>query len=266
MGTLFGQSSKPQPSLENDQDTTQLDEISKEHKLDIDKLQRQWNLERNSLRQEVQRLNLENSWYRNGREAEISLEKYEEDEEEEELMRYELPRRESSGRLDFILGVSAMEEIKCSSSVDVNDNAETIEQSPSKTTAAADLTQETSTNPDITALQSIISTLRTALQSTTAEKEALSLRLDEEQSRSAAELKAFAKTLEGVDDLRKSAERMGREIRRIKVKGYRPTGSVLISDGNNGRLTASFAAPSLSYPNCQKRRKRRARWKRRYDP
>jgi hypothetical protein len=126
----LSQSSKPQPSLENDQDTTQLDEIRKEHKLEIDKLQRQWNLERNSLRQEVQRLNLENSRYRNGREAEISLEKYEEDEEEEELMRYELPRRESSGRLDFILGVSAMEEIKCSSSVDVNDNAETPYQVP----------------------------------------------------------------------------------------------------------------------------------------
>ena len=39
------------------------------------------------------------------------------------------------------------------------------------------------------------------------------------------ELHAFVQTLEGVDDLRKLAEVMGREIRRIKVRGYWPTRS-----------------------------------------
>ena len=45
------------------------------------------------------------------------------------------------------------------------------------------------------------------------------------------ELHAFARTLEGVDDLHKLAKDMGREIRRIKVRGYRPTRSDLLGGG-----------------------------------
>ena len=71
------------------------------------------------------------------------------------------------------------------------------------------------------------------------------------------ELHAFARTLEGVDDLRKLAEVMGREIRRIKVRGYRPTRSDLLGGGggismmnnadggglrNFGKLTAAVEA------------------------
>ena len=51
------------------------------------------------------------------------------------------------------------------------------------------------------------------------------------------ELRAFARTLEGVDDLRGSAEAMSREIHRIKVRGYRPTRSDLMA-GASGPLDA----------------------------
>ena len=81
---------------------------------------------------------------------------------------------------------------------------------------------------DISSLQSIISMLRQTIDQTNTEKESLEQRLTEEQTRSQLELRAFAKTLEGVDELRKSAEQMSREIRRIKVKGYKPTRSDLI--------------------------------------
>ena len=59
----------------------------------------------------------------------------------------------------------------------------------------------------------------------------------------------FGKTLQGVDDLRHSAEAMSREIRRIKVKGYRPTRSDLFCGAgtlegacNFGELTAAVEA------------------------
>ena len=94
--------------------------------------------------------------------------------------------------------------------------------------------------------------MRQTIDQSNKEKEELEQRLAEEQERSQNELKAFAKTLEGVDDLRKSAELMSREIRRIKVKGYRPTRSDLmgVSLGggdlngvrNFGELTAAVEA------------------------
>jgi len=94
--------------------------------------------------------------------------------------------------------------------------------------------------------------MRQTIDQTNKEKDLLEQRLTEEQERSQNELKAFAKTLEGVDDLRKSAETMSREIRRIKVKGYRPTRSDLmgVSLGggdlngvrNFGELTAAVEA------------------------
>ena len=87
---------------------------------------------------------------------------------------------------------------------------------------------------DISCLQSIIATLRQTIHQITTEKELLQQRLQEEQSRSAQEIQSFAKTLEGVDDLRKSAEQMSRELRRIKVKGYKPTRSDLIHSSSNG--------------------------------
>jgi hypothetical protein len=107
-------------------------------------------------------------------------------------------------------------------------------------------------NSDISSLQSIIGVMRQTIDQCNKEKEELEQRLAEEQERSQNELKAFAKTLEGVDDLRKSAETMSREIRRIKVKGYRPTRSDLMGvslgggnlDGvrNFGELTAAVEA------------------------
>ena len=104
---------------------------------------------------------------------------------------------------------------------------------------------------DVSSLQSIIGMMRQTIDQCNKEKEELEQRLAEEQERSQNELKAFAKTLEGVDDLRKSAETMSREIRRIKVKGYRPTRSDLMGvslggnlDGvrNFGELTAAVEA------------------------
>jgi len=81
---------------------------------------------------------------------------------------------------------------------------------------------------DVSQLQSIITMMRQAINNSHHEREVLEQRLQEEMDRSQMELQAFAKTLEGVDDLRISAETMAREIRRIKVKGYRPTRSDLL--------------------------------------
>lgn len=85
---------------------------------------------------------------------------------------------------------------------------------------------------DVTSLQSIIEMMRQTIEQNTREKKVLEERLEEEQARSQMELQAFARTLEGVDDLRQSAESMSREIRRIKVKGYRPTRSDLFGNSN----------------------------------
>jgi len=103
---------------------------------------------------------------------------------------------------------------------------------------------------DVTSLQSIIEMMRQTIEQNTREKKVLEERLEEEQTRSQMELQAFARTLDGVDDLRQSAESMSREIRRIKVKGYRPTRSDLFGNSNTlegggsnfGELTAAVEA------------------------
>ena len=103
---------------------------------------------------------------------------------------------------------------------------------------------------DVSSLQSIIEMMRQTIEQNTREKKILEERLEEEQTRSQMELQAFARTLEGVDDLRQSAESMSREIRRIKVKGYRPTRSDLFGNANTldgggsnfGELTAAVEA------------------------
>ncbi|KAL9188853.1 hypothetical protein ACHAXT_011343 [Thalassiosira profunda] len=102
---------------------------------------------------------------------------------------------------------------------------------------------------DVASLQSIIAMMRQTIDQSNREKELLEQQLSEEQERSQMELRAFAKTLEGVDDLRQSAEAMSREIRRIKVKGYRPTRSDLLGGSgslegvrNFGELTAAVEA------------------------
>ena len=102
---------------------------------------------------------------------------------------------------------------------------------------------------DVSSLQSIIAMMRQTIDQSNREKDLLEQRLSEEQERSQMELQAFAKTLEGVDDLRKSAEVMSREIRHIKVKGYRPTRSDLLGGAgtlegvrNFGELTAAVEA------------------------
>ena len=63
------------------------------------------------------------------------------------------------------------------------------------------------------------------------EKDLLEQRLSAEQDRSQMELHAFTRTLEGVDDLRKSAKGMGREIRRIKVRGIGRRGPTCWAEG-----------------------------------
>lgn len=109
---------------------------------------------------------------------------------------------------------------------------------------------------DVSQLQSIIAMMRQVIDTSNHEREVLEQRLQEEKERSQMDLQAFAKTLEGVDDLRISAECMAREIRRIQIKGYRPTlwrmgsggggGEYLRSGGvfvrNHGELTAAVEA------------------------
>ncbi|KAL7484641.1 hypothetical protein ACHAW6_010276 [Cyclotella cf. meneghiniana] len=233
--------------------TLQLENTCKQHKADIDSLQQEWNNERNSLREEVRRLNLEISRYRNRHIVVSSIEKSaEEDEEEDEwTKRYEGALTQSSDRLDL----GGIEDIAKSNSYDSAANSASPHHRDPKTevsTAAIlyDANASDFDSSDISCLQSIISTLRESIQQTTYEKESLERRLQEEQARSQQELKAFAKTLEGVDDLRKSAERMSREIRRIKIKGYRPTRSDLIggSSFESNGLPSSFYMGAPSFP------------------
>eukprot|EP00986_Skeletonema_menzelii_P002957 scaffold855_cov140-Skeletonema_menzelii.AAC.18 len=129
------------------------------------------------------------------------------------------------------------------------DNARYNGTSSSSSTSLFITSPKNLDNSDISSLQSIIGMMRQTIDQSNKEKEELEQRLAEEQERSQNELKAFAKTLEGVDDLRKSAETMSREIRRIKVKGYRPTRSDLMGGGgdlngvrNFGELTAAVEA------------------------
>jgi len=167
----------------------------------MEQQQQQWNKEREELREEIRRLNLEVS-------------------------------RQMSNRLD---------------QEEEDDNARY--NGTSSSTSLFITSPKNLDNSDISSLQSIIGMMRQTIDQSTKEKEELEQRLAEEQERSQNELKAFAKTLEGVDDLRKSAETMSREIRRIKVKGYRPTRSDLMGGGgdlngvrNFGELTAAVEA------------------------
>eukprot|EP00804_Cyclotella_cryptica_P030156 CCRYP_009574-RA/>CCRYP_009574-RA protein AED:0.06 eAED:-0.06 QI:0/0/0/0.5/1/1/2/0/572 len=230
----------------------ELENTRKQHRFDLERLHQEWNKERTSLREEVRRLNLEISRYRNGDIVVSSIDKStEEDEEEDEwTKRYEGALSQSSDRLDL----SGKEDIVDSNLHDASANSDKPQGDATTAAAAAALLYDASNSDfdssDISCLQSIISTLRESIQQTTYEKEALERRLRDEQSRSQQELKAFARTLEGVDDLRKSAERMSREIRRIKIKGYRPTRSDLIGGSSldsNGR-PSSFYVGSSSFP------------------
>jgi hypothetical protein len=105
----------------------------------------------------------------------------------------------------------------------------TIKSSSNDTTnTSSDLVNIKGSSTDVESLQSIIAMMRQVIDQSHHECDVLEQRLAEEIERSQMELQAFAKTLEGVDDLRQSAESMSREIRRIKVKGYRPTRSDLL--------------------------------------
>ncbi|KAL7529016.1 hypothetical protein ACHAXR_002746 [Thalassiosira sp. AJA248-18] len=177
-----------------------------------------WNKEREGLREEMRRLNREISNLKENYRTRDSLNQEEED--DELTSRYKSP---SNG------GAAAQY----------------------TTTADYTTASSSSSSDEVSSLQSIISMMRQTIDQSNREKDLLEQRLLEEQDRSQMELQAFAKTLEGVDDLRKSAEIMSREIRRIKVKGYRPTRSDLLGSGagtldgvvrNFGELTAAVEA------------------------
>ena len=169
----------------------------------IEKEQQRWHAEREGLRDEIRRLNVEIS-----------------------MMKEKYSGRGSSAHADKeeLLNLTGQYSFTTAGGSTTNGGVDGI---PSYEQQKLDST-------DIESLQSIITMLRQTIDQINKEKEALEQRLAEEQQRSEMELQAFARTLEGVDDLRQSAESMSREIRRIKVKGYRPTRSDLFSGGNMG--------------------------------
>lgn len=184
------------------------------------KLKQVWEDERTSLREEVRRLNIENSRYRNEDIVSSSHNIIDDEEEEEWTKKYQLSCSQSKDRAESLAAIEEM--------IYPNDASNNDSSNPIHATSEFD-------SSDISCLQSIIATLRQTIHQITTEKEMLKQRLTEEQSRSQHELHSFAKTLEGVDDLRKSAERMSRELRRIKVQGCKPTRSDLINSNNNSR-------------------------------
>ena len=153
-----------------------------------------WNDERDGFREEIRRLNLEVSTLKGGS-------RKEDDDESVFTTVY----------LSTINGSS-------------NDTAN----------KSSDLVNIKGSSSDVESLQSIITMMRQVIDQSHHERDVLEQRLAEEIERSQMELQAFAKTLEGVDDLRQSAESMSREIRRIKVKGYRPTRSDLLMTMGGG--------------------------------
>mmetsp|Transcript_11537 Transcript_11537/g.21830 ORF Transcript_11537/g.21830 Transcript_11537/m.21830 type:complete len:318 (+) Transcript_11537:796-1749(+) len=190
-----------------------------------DKKEERWKKEREGLREEIRRLNVEVSglkerYHHHGEGGDLT-----EEEEEEELG---LIGRYVNSNNGNVVGNNVVPRY----------SAQSLEDS------------------DVASLQSIIAMMRQTIDQSNREKDLLEQRLSAEQDRSQMELHAFARTLEGVDDLRKSAEVMGREIRRIKVRGYRPTRSDLLggeggismmnnADGglrNFGELTAAVEA------------------------
>ena len=211
-------------------ETNEIDILHKK----IDRLQEEWSEERASLREEVRRLNMENSQYRNSQAA-ASHDKSADEEEEEWTKRYNISSSQSKDRAESISEMD--DEINKSKSLTSDDHMGNPGQNNSSTSEFD--------SSDISCLQSIIATLNHTIHQTTTEKELLQQQLKEEQTRSRQELQAFAKTLEGVDDLRKSAERMSRELRRIKIKGHKPTRSDLIH-GSNEIYTEFYAANKAS--------------------
>lgn len=189
----------------------QLDRVEHKtiHNKEKEKEPSSWNKEREGLRDEIRRLNVELSNLK----GELQRANSADEEELAELAKYNQVNNNSGG-------------------------------SPSSRK------EQQLDSTDITSLQSIIEMMRQTIEQNTREKKVLEERLEEEQARSQMELQAFARTLEGVDDLRQSAESMSREIRRIKVKGYRPTRSDLFGNSNTlegggsnfGELTAAVEA------------------------
>ena len=181
----------------------------------------------------MRRLNLENSRYRSNLEAASSHDQSKEDDDEEEewTKRYNVSTCQSKDRAE---SMAEFDDLINTHSLNSNEHTNTTTTAPSSNETPSEYDSS-----DLSCLQSIISTLRQTIHQLTTEKESLQQRLNEEQSRSREELQAFAKTLEGVDDLRNSAERMNRELRRIKVKGYKPTRSELIRSSDNGSSSTS---------------------------
>jgi hypothetical protein len=230
-----------QSNSDSKQDTAQdvqvqnLQQMENTHKHQMSKLQQQWDQERSSLREEIQRLNLENSRYRNGNEVASNendnvVAGDDDDEDDEWTKRYQLSTNQSTDRAETLVGI---EELIHSSSHESKGNTNNQTSSNGTPTTEFD-------SSDMSCLQSIISTLRQTIHQLTNEKEALHQQLTEEQTRSQQELQSFAKTLEGVDDLRSSAERMGRELRRIKVKGYRPVRSDLLNNNSSSHHSGTL--------------------------
>lgn len=171
--------------------------------------------------------------------------------EKEEWTKEREGYRDEIRRLNIELSTVKEKTIRRSASID-EDEKELIDYSQynggsesgggtasSSATATNNEEEQQLDSSDISSLQSIIAMMRQTIDQNSREKHELEQRLEEEQQRSQDELQAFAKTLEGVDDLRQSAENMSREIRRIKVKGYRPTRSDLFGGGASSSIGAS---------------------------
>ena len=154
-----------------------------------------WSRERAGLQEEIRRLSEEISCYKQ-KEMEEKW-KEEEDEEEED------------------------DEISFMGRYNKSNNGDVI---------ASQISHD-SDEADIDSLRCIISMMRQTIDQTNQEKELLERRLAAEQERSQMELRSFANTLAGVDELRRAAEVMSREIRRIKVRGYRPRRTDLLGGG-----------------------------------
>jgi len=169
-----------------------------------------WKAEREGFREEIRRLNLEVSNLKSQNRSASDLNSTVDDTDEH-------VRQYASS-------------INKSNSINSNESSPSNRAVPQR--AAGD------DESDVASLQSIIAMLRQTIEHANDERLELEKQLKEEQERSQAELKAFARTLEGVDDIRQSAEAMSREIRRIKVKGYRPTRSDLLG-GSSGGTSAS---------------------------
>ena len=169
-----------------------------------------WKAEREGFREEIRRLNLEVSNLKSQNRSASDLNSMVDDTDEH-------VRQYASS-------------INKSNSINSNESSPSNRAVPQR--AAGD------DESDVASLQSIIAMLRQTIEHANDERLELEKQLKEEQERSQAELKAFARTLEGVDDIRQSAEAMSREIRRIKVKGYRPTRSDLLG-GSSGGTSAS---------------------------